>query len=97
MSGIGVKLFLNRHSIVASSSMVVSLVFENEPLRGAVIWQTVRSVGSISGQNGPRLVRVRGILWKESCRLAARLAIKVANCTDLATVHRQMNRLVISK
>jgi hypothetical protein len=45
--------------------------------------------------NGPRLIRIRGVVRKEARRLAARLAVQVANRAALATVHGQMYGLVI--
>jgi hypothetical protein len=40
--------------------------------------------------DGPRLVRIRGVLRKEARWLSAHLAVQVAKRADLATVHRQM-------
>jgi hypothetical protein len=45
--------------------------------------------------DGPRLVRIRGVLRIESRRLSARPAVQVANRADLAAVHRQVDGLVI--
>jgi hypothetical protein len=85
------------HAIELSGAAAVCRVRSSEGLGGAKPHGKATSVADpvAAMDDGPRLVRIRGVLRKESRRLSARLAVQVANRADLATVHRQMYGLVI--
>jgi hypothetical protein len=82
-----------------SGAAAVCRVRCNDGLGGAELHSKANGVTDFVATMRRRhtLLRIRRVLGEKSGRLSARLAVQVANRSDLATVHRQMCGLVISQ